>query len=307
MSAIKNEIAKKIFSEKELLAVHKAKTFNYKFKVKKWITFFDEANTLGLHLQNKHKTTLNLVTILAVILGLFTVFRGGGLVVMVFNAVITSIVLVFLFRFLVNKLQRNYKGEFLFYDKYVASFFILIEEDLKPNSKIVFQANLKNTIKNGKVIATKKLYRKKAGFVSGSENVYEKEMFRGVFFMIDESIVSFNMKERIRRRVIHSKGRVSGRSKIKKKYKSVYPCVVKMKLPKAKYVLKPDLNNARVNYTDEGDFYVFKVGVKFDPKSDFTDKYFFSKETTIGMYTPEYFSMELVNLINVCYQCVIPK
>ncbi|WP_028888854.1 hypothetical protein [Tenacibaculum ovolyticum] len=237
--------------------------------------------------------------------------------VLPFLSLIFPFLFFFVFMFLIiaiiqnyrinQKFKKNFTNGFDFFADYFSAFFTLIEEDLQPLSKINLKANLKETISKDNLIKKDKYDSKTSGFLSGKENYYERIISSGSCFFSDSSLVSFQFTEKIRERIINKRGRISGKRKTKYKFKSVYPFAIKMKIPKSKYNLKSNINQEDTNMIEEGDFYVFKAFRKFDTKKERPTEYNPHIKNSITAFGIDYFSLEIINLINTCYSCVTPK
>ncbi len=202
--------------------------------------------------------------------------------------------------------QKFAKG-FDFFADYFSAFFTLIEEDLQPQSKIALEANLKDTRSNENLLKKEKYEAATRGFISGKQNYYERAISKGACFFSDGSLISFQFTERMRERIVKKRGQVSRKTKTKYKFKTVYPFTLKMKIPKDKYVLNASIDKEQINLAQEENFYVFKAVRKFDTKKENPEFYNPYDESSISSFAVDYFSLELINLINTCYSCVLPR
>ncbi|TPN85983.1 hypothetical protein [Aquimarina algicola] len=205
-----------------------------------------------------------------------------------------------------SKFRKNYTDGFDFFSDYFSAFFALIEEDLQPQSRISLEANVKNTMQSANLVKQEKHQSNTRGFISGSNYYYEKEISNGSCFLSDGCMLSFNFTERLRNRVVKKRS-ASGKRKTKQKYKSVYPFVLKMKIPKAKYILKSEVDTSDIQLAEDTDFYIVKTIRKFDIRNEHPEKYQPYASSSIEMFSSDYFALELINLINVSYSCVTPR
>jgi len=205
-----------------------------------------------------------------------------------------------------KKFRRTFTEGFDFFADYFSAFFTLIEEDLQPQSKIALQANLKSTMEDDNLLKKEDYEATSSGFISGEQNFYERAITKGSCFFNDGSLVSFQFTERLRKRIIKKRGS-SGKRKTKYKFKSVYPFTLKMKIPKDKYILNAGVNGEAINLVEEDSFYVFKAVRKFDTQKERPDQYNPYEESSITAFAVDYFSLEVINLINTCYSCVKPR
>ncbi|MEP2240131.1 MAG: hypothetical protein ABJI22_17320 [Maribacter sp.] len=205
-----------------------------------------------------------------------------------------------------RKFKKNFTDGFDFFADYFSALFTLIEEDLQLDSKIALEANVKDTITEENLIKNESYTSESRGFISGIEKNYERVISKGSCFFNDESLIFFQFSERTRERIIKKRGS-SGKRKTKYKYRAAYPFTIKMKIPKRKYQLNPTIDTSQISFAEDNEYYVFKVYRKFDVKKENPDQYNPYEESSISSFAVDYFSLEVINLINTCYSCVTPS
>ena len=209
---------------------------------------------------------------------------------------------------LVSAFNKNYTDGYDFFSDYFSAFFTLIEEELPQSGTIQFTANLKDTMTGMDNFKTSEnISVKTPGFVSGKEEYYEKELCKGSCQLKDGAEVDFSFVEKIRKRIVRKRGAISRKTKTKEKYKSVFPFVLKMKLPKSIYQLKPEVNKSDIQLEEDDSFYYLKARRKFDVKSENPNDYTPYSYRSTPILSVEYFTLEVVNLFNVCYGCFTLK
>ncbi|WP_075343673.1 hypothetical protein [Tenacibaculum agarivorans] len=289
---------------------HLLRGFNSKKTPVKWIRFFRACVLQRQVAETQKKKKLKKMWTA------FFIFSGIAFVApfiflplgILFPFIFVFLIVAALINYFTNRSFKNkFADGFDFFADYFSAFFTLIEEDLQPQSKISLQANLKNTRSKESFINEEPYASNTRGFISGKQNYYQREISKGSCFFNDGSLISFQFTEKVRERIVKKRGRVSGKRKTKYKFKSVYPFTLKMKIPKAKYSLKPNISSELTQMVEENDFYVFKTIRKFDTKKERPDQYNPYNESSITAFAVDYFSLEVINLINTCYSCVTPR
>ncbi|SHK22756.1 hypothetical protein [Maribacter aquivivus] len=227
----------------------------------------------------------------------------GALGVLVFPGIIIAIITTYRTN---RKFKKNFTEGFDFFADYFSALFTLIEEDLQLDSKIALEANVKDTVTDENLIKNESYTSESRGFISGVEKNYERVISKGSCFFNDESLIFFQFSERTRKRIIKKRGS-SGKRKTKHKYRAAYPFTIKMKIPKHKYQLNPTIDTSQISFAEDDQYYVFKVYRKFDVKKENPDQYNPYEESSISSFAVDYFSLEVINLINTCYSCVTPS
>ncbi|SNR16478.1 hypothetical protein [Tenacibaculum jejuense] len=289
---------------------HLLRGFNSKKTPVKWIRFFRACVLQREIAETKKKKKLKKVWVAFFIFSAIAfigpfIFLPLGIL---FPFIFVFLIVAALINYFTNKKFKNkFADGFDFFADYFSAFFTLIEEDLQPQSKISLQANLKNTVSKESFVNEEPYDSNTRGFISGKQNYYERVISKGSCFFNDGSLISFQFTEKIRERIVKKRGSVSGKRKTKYKFKSVYPFALKMKIPKSKYSLKPNISSELTQVVEENDFYVFKTIRKFDTKKERPDQYNPYNESSITTFAVDYFSLEVINLINTCYSCVTPR
>ncbi|WP_299838619.1 hypothetical protein [uncultured Tenacibaculum sp.] len=289
---------------------HLLRGFNSKKTPIKWIRFFRACVLQRQVAEGQKKKKLKKIWtafFIYLAISFFSPFLFPPLGVLLFGIPIFLIVAIVINYNTNRRFKNKFSDGFDFFADYFSAFFILIEEDLQPQSKISLQANLKNTISKDNFINEETYDSNTRGFISGKQNYYERVISKGSCFFNDGSLVSFQFTEKVRERIVKKRGSVSGKRKTKYKFKSVYPFTLKMKIPKAKYGLQANFSYDLTQMVEEGDFYVFKTIRKFDTKKERPDQYDPYDESSITAFAVDYFSLEVINLINTCYSCVTPR
>ncbi|PKV52992.1 hypothetical protein ATE84_5125 [Aquimarina sp. MAR_2010_214] len=301
-------LTKEQFSGAPIERAHLHRGFTSKKTPLKWIRFFRACVLQREHANDKKKKELKKIWIGALSLIVLGFIINYFFYFPVFILIIASLGIAILFTIKINsKFRKKYTDGFDFFSDYFSAFFTLIEEDLQPQSRISLEANVKDTIQSTNLIKQEKHDANTSGFISGNNYYYEKEISKGSCFLSDGSMLSFNFTERLRNRIITKRGRVSGKQKTKQKYKSVYPFVLKMKIPKTKYILKKEVDKSNIQLAEDTSFYIVKTTRKFDIKNEHPEKYQPYSSSSIEMFSSDYFALELINLINVSYSCVTPR
>jgi len=304
-------LTKEQFGGAPIERAHLHRGFKSKKTPIKWIRFFRACVLQRENANSKRKAFLKKSWILFIGLGLIMAvivqiyhFSGAFSVLSIFLSLIIATAINYLTN---KKFNKNYTDGYDFFSDYFSAFFTLIEEDLQPLTRIFLEANVKKTTESTNFIKEDVLKSKASGFISGKNKYYAKEISKGLCYFSDGSIISFNFAERIRERIVKKRGRVSGKRKTKYKYKSVYPFTIKMKIPKSKYTLNSKATKADLKIAEDTDFYIIKAVRKFDVKKENPKNYNPYEESSISSFSVDYFSLEVINLINASYSCVIPK
>lgn len=304
-------LTKEQFGGAPIERAHLHRGFKSKKTPIKWIRFFRACVLQRENANSKRKSFLKKSWVVLICMGIIIAIVTN---LLSFNGAfgVLSIILTLIVAIIVNfntnkKFKKNYTDGYDFFSDYFSAFFTLIEEDLQPQSRIFFEANVKKTIEASNLLKEENYNSSGSGFISGKNQFYEKEISKGLCYFNDGSIILFNFKERIRERIVKKRGRISGKRKIKYKYKSVYPFTIKMKIPKVKYVLNPQASKNNVKIAENNDFYIIKAIRKFDVKKENPTNYNPEEESSISSFSVDYFSLEIINLINASYSCVIPK
>lgn len=311
-----NVLNKKQYAGAPIERAHLHRGFKAKKTPIKWIRFFRACVLQREVAEKRKKTKLRKMWI-----AFACVFAGSFLVgfltpILPFMGFVAAFLFLSIFPFLIiaciinyrtnKKFRKTFTDGFDFFADYFSAFFTLIEEDLKPQSKISLDANLKETKTEEYLLRKEEYNTASAGFISGDQNFYERIISKGSCLFNDGSLVSFQFAERARERIIKKRGS-SGKTKWKHKNKSVYPFTLRMKIPKAIYNLNPSVNKENINLVEEGDFYIFKAVRKFDTQKERPDQYNPYEDGSITTFAVDYFSLEVINLINTCYSCVKPR
>jgi len=304
-------LTKEQFGGAPIERAHLLRGFKSKKTPIKWIRFFRACVLQREHANSKRnafikKAWLSLIglgIILAIVINLFGLNGAFGAL-----SIILTLIVAIIVNFTTNKkFKKNYTDGYDFFSDYFSAFFTLIEEDLQPQTRIFLEANVNNTVEESNLIKKEEYKSSRKGFLSGESQFYQKEISKGSCYFNDGSIISFNFTERIRERIIKKRGRVSGKRKTKLKYKSVYPFTIKMKIPKIKYTLKPQASKSDIKIAEDNDYFIIKAIRKFDVKKENPKNYNPEEESSISSFSVDYFSLEVINLINASYSCVIPK
>jgi len=300
-------LRKEQFDGAPIERAHLHRGFSSKKTPIKWIKFFRACVLQRQNANDKKKKQIKNIWLIALgvfalslLIGYFTYFPY------IFILIVCIIVAIIRTSMIKKKFRKNYSDGFDFFSDYFSSFFTLIEEDILPQSKITFTANLKDTIAKENLLTEESYESETRGFLSGKSFFYEREISRGTCFFNDGSILVFNFTERLRNRIVKKRS-ASGKRKVKYKYKSVYPFTLKMKILKSNYILKPELDTSKIQLAEDDDFYVIKATRKFDIRNEEPEKYNPYETSSISMFSSDYFSLELINLINTGYSCVTPR
>ncbi|SDE86582.1 hypothetical protein [Cellulophaga baltica] len=286
---------------------HLHRGFSSKKTPLKWIRFFracvlqrESANTK----KKKEIKKVWLITVGAIILSHLIDYVAYFPTTLFFiAAIITAIILNVRIK---KKFKKNYTEGFDFFSDYFSAFFTLIEEDLQPQSRITLEANVKDTIEKSNLQKEEEYTSENRSFLSGKDFYYEKIISKGSCFLSDGCTLNFSFSERLRSRIVKKRS-ASGKRKTKQKYKSIYPFILKMKIPKDKYVLNTANDRSTLELAEDAEFYIIKTTRKFDIKNEHPEKYEPYRSSSISMFSSDYFALELINLINVSYGCVTPR
>lgn len=278
---------------------HLLRGFDSKKTPVKWIKFFRLCVIQrNVALKKKNKS-------IKIIWG---VFLSIALVAFLLNKYTAAVVIISLIIALIlqSRIKRDFNTKFTdgydFFSDYFSALFTLIEEELPALGTIRVKANVNNSIDDQYLLESKGITVDTPRFVSGLEQFYEREISNGNCTLKDGTEISFSFVEKIRERTVNKRSQ-SGKRKTKSKYKSVYPFLLKMTIPKALYDLKPEVAKEDIELNEDESFYYLKARRKFDIKEESPEKYSYFKENSIYDFTTEYFSLEIINLLNICYGC----
>ncbi|CAZ98490.1 hypothetical protein Q4603_09595 [Zobellia galactanivorans] len=311
-----NELNKEQYIGAPIERAHLHRGFNSKKTPVKWIRFFRACVLQREIAQEKKKKKIKKIwfIFLGIFIGTFITspltnispafkILPVTLGMLVFPGLIVAIIMTYRTN---KKFKRNFAEGFDFFADYFSALFTLIEEDLQVESKIALEANLKHTITKENLIKNEAYTSETRGFIKGEEEHYERVISKGSCLLYDESLVFFQFTERTRKRIILKRGS-SGKRKTKHKYRAAYPFTIKMKIPKHKYQLNPSVDTKEISFVEDDAYYVFKVSRKFDVKKENPEQYNPYKQSSITAFAVDYFSLEVINLINTCYSCVTPS
>ncbi|TWP29415.1 hypothetical protein ETU09_02930 [Apibacter muscae] len=199
-----------------------------------------------------------------------------------------------------REFRKKFGNGHEFFSDYFSALFTLIEEELPELGTIQLTANMEDSLDHKFLVERKDAHFKTQGFISGKEEFYEKEITKGTSILKDGSEVQFSFVEKTRKRIIRKRG-TSGKSKVKYKYKCVFPFIVKIKFPKTTYVLKKNIaSNIQLN--EDENFYYLKVRRKFDVRKEQPKHYSQNLSgNSIELFPIEYFTLEVINLFNICF------
>ncbi|WP_103863406.1 hypothetical protein [Aquimarina sp. I32.4] len=300
-------LTKEQYSGAPIERAHLHRGFSSKKTPLKWIRFFRACVLQRQHANDVKKKKINKIWIIIVsILVLMFIIKQYyyfPFTLVFIISILTGIIMTVRTK---KRFKKNYTDGFDFFSDYFSAFFTLIEEDLLPQSRITLEANVKSTMLSENLKKKEKHEAKTSGFLSGTNYFYEKEISKGSCFFNDGSIVTFNFTERLRNRIVNKRS-ASGKRKTKQKYRSVYPFTLKMKIPKAKYIQKQGMDTSKVQMVEDENYYVVKTVRKFDIKNENPEEYNPYSSSSITMFSADYFSLELINLINASYSCVTPR
>ncbi|WP_100074535.1 hypothetical protein [Chryseobacterium camelliae] len=284
---------------------HLHRGFSSKKTPLKWIRFFRMCvlqRELSLKKRKKNSYTL---WIAYFIIAAAMIFLVPGYWIAV-NIILFVVALIMDARYR-REFRKNYTDGYDFFSDYFSALFTLIEEELPQLGTIHFTANVKETLAGVEYLkSSEDATFETRGFISGKEEFYEKEIAQGYCTLKDSAEVSFSFVEKVRKRIIKKRG-TSGKRKTKQKYKSVYPFILKLKLPKSVYQLKTDIDKADIQMEEDDSFYYMKARRKFDIKDENPDGYSAYQYRSTPLFSVEYFSLEVVNLFNICYGCFTLK
>lgn len=301
-------LTKEQFGGAPIERAHLHRGFKSKKTPIKWIRFFRACVLQRENANSKRRSFIKKSWILFIGSGIIMTIVADFYHFYIALPIILSLITAIVVNYLTNKkFNKNYTDGYDFFSDYFSAFFTLIEEDLIPQTRILLQASVKKTVESSNLIKEENYNSSRKGFISGKNQFYEKEISKGLCYFNDGSIVSFNFTERIRERIVKKRGRVSGKRKTKLKYKSVYPFTIKMKIPKTKYTLNSKVTKNDVKIVEDNDFYIIKTIRKFDVKKENPNNYNPEEESSITSFSVDYFSLEVINLINASYSCVTPK
>lgn len=311
-----NELNREQYIGAPIERAHLHRGFNAKKTPVKWIRFFRACVLQREVAEGKKRKKIKKIWIIffSVLIGSFVTIPlvaispylkviPGFLAILIFPVLIVSIIMTYRTN---KKFKKNFIKGFDFFADYFSALFTLIEEDLQLESKIALEANLKDTVTKENLIKNESYSSETRGFLSGKEEHYERVISKGSCFFNDESLIFFQFTEKTRKRIIKKRGS-SGKRKIKHKYRAAYPFTIKMKIPKIKYQLNTAIDTKQVSFVEDDEYYVFKVYRKFDVKSENPEQYSPYQKSSITSFAVDYFSLEVINLINTCYSCVTPN
>jgi hypothetical protein len=203
--------------------------------------------------------------------------------------------------------NKKYSDGYDFFASYFSALFTLMEEEMPENGVISLKANVKNTLSNEFL---KSENEPKPNSSYSSRNIkneyFEKEICSGTCLLKDGSEAFFSFTELTRQRII-KRNKTRGRVKTKKKYKSVYPFILKMKFPKSTYSLNQDLKLDDIQFSEDDEFYYMRAKRKFDIKEEKPEDYSPYTYNSIQLFSVDYFTLEVMNLLNLCYGCFTLK
>ena len=300
-------LTKEQFGGAPIERAHLHRGFSSKKTPIKWIKFFRSCVLQRQNANAKKKKEIKRIWLIVGALIVLNFVMNYFVDFPLFIIDIVAIVVAIVFTIRTNKkFKKNYTDGFDFFSDYFSAFFTLIEEDLIPQSRINLTANLRETKGEENLIRKEQHESKAYGFLSGTNYFYEREISKGNCMFNDGSVINFNFTERLRNRIVKKRSS-SGKRKVKSKYKSTYPFILKMKIPKSKYALKTDIDTSNLQLAEDSEFYVIKTIRKFDIRNEEPEKYDPYDGSSISMFSSDYFALELINLINISYSCVAPR
>lgn len=207
--------------------------------------------------------------------------------------------------------KKKYTDNYGFFAKYFSAFLTLIEEEMTENGLVSLKINVKDTLTNEFL-----KYKEEPNHTSSSSRKkikiehYEKEICSGSFLLKDGSEAFFNFSEITRHTTSVVTSRSGKKTKIKNKYKSVYPFTLKMKFSKSNYSLKQDNKFINLQIVEDEKFFYLRTKRKFNLKQekpeDYTP-YSYNSYNSIQLFSVDYFTLEVMNLLNLCYGCFTLK
>lgn len=283
---------------------HLLRGFSAKKTPLKWIRFFRLCvmqREVGQKALNKKLR--NMWIILAILGAIATVILLPFSLFAIIPLVIVGAIFNYRFK---KEFNEKYSDGYDFFASYFTALFTLMEEEMPFGGVISLKANVKNTISPEFLKSSNDAKFETSGFISGKEEFYEKEIAEGICELRDGAEANFSFVEVLRSRIINKYG-TSGKRKTKYKYKTTYPFVLKLKIPKNTYSIKPELNLQDVHMEEDSDFYYMKAKRKFDIKEERPEDYSPYMYNSIQLFSVDYFTLEVMNLLNICYGCFTLK
>lgn len=278
---------------------HLLRGFDSKKTPLKWIKFFRLCVIQRDVAQKKKAKSIKQIWIAFFVLTGVVVYIGKYQPFFIIILLIIALVLR-------HRITKDFKTRFTdgydFFSTYFSALFTLIEEELPPLGTIRVKANVNDSLDSQYLSDSKAINVDTPRFVSAKESFYEREISSGSCILKDGTEIAFSFVEKVRERVVKKRS-ISGKSKIKSKYKSVYPFLLRMSIPKSLYILKSDVTRDNIQLNEDETFYYLKARRKFDSKEEYPDKYSYSNQKSINDFTSEYFSLEIINLLNISYGC----
>lgn len=281
---------------------HLLRGFSSKKTPIKWIRFFklcvlqrEEA------LKARKKKTAIMWGILLGIFILITILAPKIFILALLILLILGGILNYIYR---RNFNKKYADGYDFFASYFTALFTLIEEEMPETGVISLRANVKKTMSSEFFKSSNDANFKTQGFISGVEKFYEREICNGTCQLKDGAEANFSFIEVLRNRVINKRG-ISGKRKVKNKYKTTYPFILKMKIPKSLYILKSDVNSYDLKIEEDDNFYYLRVKRKFDIREEKPEDYSPYMYNSIHLFSVDYFTLEVMNLLNTCYGCFI--
>jgi hypothetical protein len=207
-----------------------------------------------------------------------------------------------------REFKKKYSDGYDFFASYFSALFTLMEDEMAENEVISLKANVKETF--SKEFLKSKEEPEPISPLSRRKIIiefYEKEICSGTCLLKDGSEAVFSFIETTRKRTAKTTSRSGKRTKTKKKYKSVYPFILKMKFSKSTYALMPGVNFGDLQMEEDEGFYYLRAKRKFDIKEEKPEDYSPYTYNSIQLFSVDYFTLEVMNLLNLCYGCFTLK
>jgi len=205
-----------------------------------------------------------------------------------------------------NQLYKKYPDGYDFFASYFSSLFALMEEEIPKTSTISLHANINETCSDQYLKKSVEIKTNMKNVIEKKDMLYEKEICNGTFELKDGAIARFYFTEIIRNRICKKKS-ASGRKKIKNKYKSTYPFVLSLQLPLSLYELKKDIQLKDLEVKKDEQYYLIKTKRKFDIRAEKSEEYSSYTINSMRLFSVEYFTLEIMNLLNISYGCFTLK
>jgi hypothetical protein len=205
-----------------------------------------------------------------------------------------------------REFKKKYSDGYDFFASYFSALFTLMEEEMPEDGVISLKANVKDTLSKEFLKNSTKPKWDTTTLSTIQNDFYEKEICSGSCLLKDSSEAFFSFTEMTRQRII-KRNKTRGRVKTKNKYKSAYPFILKMKFPKSTYSLNQDLKLGDIQFSEDDEFYYMRAKRKFDIKEEKPEDYSPYTYNSIQLFSVDYFTLEVMNLLNLCYGCFTLK